>query len=57
MLMNTEQLWWLGRWDSLKGGWGRMGDSGGVGAHTVHQRLRRWRKLAYMEKTPLFHER
>lgn len=57
MLMNTEQLWWLGRWDSLQGGWGRMGDSGGVGAHTVHQRLRRWRKLAYMEKTPLFHER
>lgn len=51
LLMNIEQLWRLGRWESLQGGWGRMGDSGGV-----HQRLRRWKKLAYMEKTLLFHE-
>lgn len=56
MLMNIEQPWRLGRWDSVQGGWGQMGDSGVVGAHTVHQRLRRWKKLAHMEKTLLFHE-
>lgn len=62
MLMNIEQPWRLGRWDSVQGGWGQMGDSGVVGAHTVHQRLKDgrslliWRRLFYFMNGEKLHQ-
>lgn len=45
-----------GRRESLQREWGRLGNAGGASAHASHERLKRWKKHAYMEKTPLVHK-